>query len=79
MIDLRRLATFALAAALAGPALAQAPPPAADPDHGDNPATYSQQQTLTIARAVQHQLLSLARYSVFDSLSFGIRGKHRHP
>ncbi len=76
---LHRLSALALAAALAaGTALAQplqTPQANADPDHGDNPATYSQQQTLTIARAVQHKLLSLARYSVFDSLSFGLRGK----
>ena len=74
MIDLRRLSPIALAVTLlTGSVLAQAPQ--ADPDHGDNPATFSPQDQLTIVREVQHKLLSLARYSVFDSLSFGIRGR----
>ncbi len=78
MIDLRRLSPLALTATLlASTALAQNPQPsqAADPDHGDNPATFSQPQMLDLVRSVQHKLLSLARYSVFDSLSFGIRGR----
>lgn len=73
MLSKPRLTALAGVVLLLSPSLyAQA---AADPDHGDNPATYTQQQMLTIAREVQHQLLSLARYSVFDSLSFGIRGR----
>ena len=75
MTPLRRLSALALAVTLFAPAALAQANQAADPDHGDNPATFSPQDQLTIVRAVQHKLLSLARYSVFDSLSFGIRGK----
>ncbi len=75
MIDLRRLSPLVLAATLLAGTAAFAQAPQADPDHGDNPATFSPQDQLTIVREVQHKLLSLARYSVFDSLSFGIRGR----
>ena len=84
---LRILGALALAGGLllvpvrSAPALRLASPsPAAqanqpDPEHGDNPNTYNQQDMLRIAREVQHRLLSLPRYAVFDSLSFGIRGR----
>ncbi len=76
MIRLRRLSPLVLASTLfAGRALAQAPQANADPDHGDNAATWSQPQMLGIVRDVQHKLRSLPRYSVFDSLSFGIRDR----
>ena len=73
----RAAGTLLAATLLVGTALSQTPQAnsAVDPSQGDNPATYSQQQTLAIVRQVQHKLLSLARYSVFDSLSFGIRGR----
>ena len=48
---------------------------AADPEHGDNPNTYAQADLTRIAREVQHKLRSLPNYAVFDSLSFGIRGR----
>lgn len=72
---LRRLATGFLAATLlALPAAAQGNQQA-DPEHGDNPNTYPQADMLRIAREVQHKLRSLPNYGVFDSLSFGIRGR----
>ncbi len=46
-----------------------------DPEKGDNAGTYSQQDMLKIAKEVQHRLRSLTNYSVFDSLSFGVRGR----
>ncbi len=71
---LRRLAAGLFAAALlALPATAQNDQ--ADPEHGDNPNTYNQADMLRIAREVQHKLLWLPNYAVFDSLSFGIRGR----
>ena len=72
---LRRFSTLTLAITLLSvPALTQNPS-AVDPEHGDNPGTYNQQDMLRIVREVQHKLLSLPRYAVFDSLSFGLRGK----
>ena len=71
-----RFALHLLAVALlALPAAAQNNQAAADPEHGDNPNTYNQADMLRIAREVQHKLLSLTTYSVFDSLSFGLRGR----
>jgi len=35
---------------------------------------FSEEDTLRVAKAVQHKLLSLTNYSVFDYLSFGIKG-----
>ncbi len=46
-----------------------------DPDHGDNPNTFPQADMLRVAREVQHKLLSLPTYAVFDSLGFSIRGR----
>ncbi len=71
---LRRLATPFLATLLVLPAAAQNNQQA-DPEHGDNPNTYAQQDMLRIAKEVQRKLRGLTNYSVFDSLSFGIRGK----
>ena len=77
----RPLGALALAAALLSvPALAQTGQAdqnnqTADPEHGDNPNTYAQTEMMRIAREVQHRLRSLPNYSVFDSLSFGIRGR----
>ncbi len=71
---LRRLATPVLATLFVLPAAAQNKQQA-DPEHGDNPNTYAQADTLRIAKEVQHKLRGLTNYSVFDSLSFGIRGK----
>ena len=68
---IRRFAVLVLTLATL-PAIAQT---AADPEHGDNPNTFTQGDMLRIAREVQHKLLSLPRYAVFDSLSFGIRGR----
>ncbi len=71
---LRPFGRILLAATLfAIPAAAQQPQ--ADPEHGDNPNTYAQADMLRIAREVQHKLRGLVNYGVFDSLSFGIRGR----
>lgn len=71
---LRPFGRILLAATLfALPAAAQQPQ--ADPEHGDNPNTYAQADMLRIAREVQHKLRGLVNYGVFDSLSFGIRGR----
>lgn len=70
----RCFATPLLAATLlAVPALAQ--DNQADPEKGDNPNTYHQADMLRISREVQHKLRGLVNYAVFDSLSFGVRGR----
>jgi hyperosmotically inducible protein len=40
------------------------------------PATFSDEDTLRIAKEVRKRLLGLTNYSVFDWLSFGIHGKN---
>ena len=74
---LRNLSAFTLAGAvLLPPVLAQKPaPPPQEQEGPPNPNTWSQEDVLRVAREVQHKLLSLPRYSVFDSLRFGIKDK----
>ncbi len=70
-----RFALLILAAALTpasftSAALAQTPAP-----ERDNPNTFAQADTARIVQEVRKKLLSLTDYDVFDSLSFGIRGR----
>jgi osmotically-inducible protein OsmY len=71
-----RFATLTLLAAILMPtrlvpaSLAQNPSPGRD-----NPNTYAQADTTRIVQEVRKHLLSLPDYGVFDSLSFGIRGR----
>ena len=73
---LRPLGTLFLAATLfTMPSMAQNAQSAADPEHGDNPGTYSQADMLRIAGEVQHKLRGLTYYGVFDFLKFAVRGR----
>lgn len=76
-----RSRTFILSALTASlaltPNLARAQTQSAQQEaqQSDNPNTWSRSETLRIVQEVRHQLLSLPYYSVFDALTFGIKGK----
>ena len=71
-----RLIPFLATVLLLPTGFAQTPAPAAPSDQGTpNANTWSQPDTLRIVRDVQHKLLSLPRYGVFDALHFGVHDR----